>query len=223
LSLAALTLEARSDVDALLLDYTSPESRRVRRDRRRRLRQPIPVLRDVRPDLGDRARLLALFDAALDLPRVRVDVSVQSYPRAEEALRCWADVHRRRVEPMTYEHGKRRGPRAARPQQRGQHADLRPARRGRAEGLDALDRRYLAIVAERPVGLEAICAELGEDKSTIEDAVEPFLMQTGLIKRGGKGRLATEAGREHLGHIRAAQPSINAALGALSRTKEMVS
>jgi Holliday junction DNA helicase RuvB len=68
-------------------------------------------------------------------------------------------------------------------------------------GLDALDRRYLAIVAERPVGLEAICAELGEDKSTIEDAVEPFLMQAGLIKRGSKGRLATEAGRAHLAEV----------------------
>ncbi len=69
------------------------------------------------------------------------------------------------------------------------------------KGLDALDRRYLTVVAERPVGLEAICAELGEDKSTIEDAVEPFLMQAGLIKRGGKGRLATEAGREHLAEV----------------------
>jgi holliday junction DNA helicase RuvB len=64
-------------------------------------------------------------------------------------------------------------------------------------GLDALDRRYLAVVADRPVGVEAICAELGEDRSTIEDAVEPWLMQAGLIQRGGKGRLATEAGREH--------------------------
>jgi Holliday junction DNA helicase RuvB len=65
-------------------------------------------------------------------------------------------------------------------------------------GLDSLDRRYLAVVADRPVGIEAICAELAEDRSTIEDAVEPFLMQAGLIKRGGKGRLATEAGRDHL-------------------------
>ena len=65
-------------------------------------------------------------------------------------------------------------------------------------GLDQLDRRYLVLVADRPVGIEAICAELGEDKSTIEDAVEPWLMQAGLIKRGGKGRLATEVGREHL-------------------------
>jgi len=65
-------------------------------------------------------------------------------------------------------------------------------------GLDVLDRRYLAVVAERPVGVEAICAELGEDPSTIVDAVEPWLMQAGLIKRGSKGRLATEAGRAHL-------------------------
>ena len=68
-------------------------------------------------------------------------------------------------------------------------------------GLDSLDRRYLALVADRPVGIEAICAELGEDKSTVEDAVEPFLMQAGLIKRGGKGRLATETGREHLAEV----------------------
>lgn len=65
-------------------------------------------------------------------------------------------------------------------------------------GLDELDRRYLAIVAERPVGIEAICAELAEDRCTIEDAIEPFLLQSGLVKRGSKGRLATEAGREHL-------------------------
>jgi Holliday junction DNA helicase RuvB len=65
-------------------------------------------------------------------------------------------------------------------------------------GLSPLDRRYLAIVAERPVGIEAICAELGEDRSTIEDAVEPFLLAANMIKRGGKGRLATETGRQHL-------------------------
>ena len=68
-------------------------------------------------------------------------------------------------------------------------------------GLDSLDRRYLALVADRPVGIEAICAELAEDRSTIEDAIEPWLMQAGLIKRGGKGRLATEAGRGHLAEV----------------------
>ena len=65
-------------------------------------------------------------------------------------------------------------------------------------GLDSLDRRYLALVADRPVGLEAICAELGEDKSTIEGPVETWLLQASLIKRGGNGRVATEAGRAHL-------------------------
>jgi Holliday junction resolvasome RuvABC ATP-dependent DNA helicase subunit len=68
-------------------------------------------------------------------------------------------------------------------------------------GLDSLDRRYLAVVAERPVGVEAICAELGEDRSTIENAVEPFLLASKLIQRGGKGRLATEAGRAHLAEV----------------------
>lgn len=67
-----------------------------------------------------------------------------------------------------------------------------------ALGLDRLDRRYLALVADRPVGIEAICAGLAEERVTIEDVVEPFLMQAGLIARGGKGRVATEAGREHL-------------------------
>jgi holliday junction DNA helicase RuvB len=65
-------------------------------------------------------------------------------------------------------------------------------------GLDPLDRRYLAIVSGRSAGIEAICAELAEDRSTIEDVVEPFLVQTGLVRRGGRGRFATDAGREHL-------------------------
>jgi len=68
-------------------------------------------------------------------------------------------------------------------------------------GLDDLDRRYLTIVTTRTVGLNAICAELAEDKSTIEEVVEPFLLQTGLIQRGGRGRLATEAGRQHLAEM----------------------
>jgi Holliday junction DNA helicase RuvB len=68
-------------------------------------------------------------------------------------------------------------------------------------GLDSLDRRYLTMVAERPVGIEAICAGLGEDRSTIEDAVEPYLTIAGLILRTGKGRVATDAGRDHLAEM----------------------
>jgi holliday junction DNA helicase RuvB len=69
-----------------------------------------------------------------------------------------------------------------------------------ALGLDSLDRRYLAVVSGRSIGIgvEAICAELGEDRSTIEEAVEPWLLKAGLIQRSSKGRLATEAGREYL-------------------------
>lgn len=72
-------------------------------------------------------------------------------------------------------------------------------------GLDPLDRRYLTMVADRPVGIEAICAGLAEDRSTIEDVVEPFLMQSGLISRAARGRVATDAGREHLAAIEGAQ------------------
>jgi Holliday junction DNA helicase RuvB len=65
-------------------------------------------------------------------------------------------------------------------------------------GLDSLDRRYLAMVADRPVGIEALCAGLAEDRSTITDAVEPYLLQAGLVVRSGQGRVATDTGRNHL-------------------------
>ncbi len=68
-------------------------------------------------------------------------------------------------------------------------------------GLDSLDRRYLALVSARPVGIEAICADLGEERRTIEDVVEPFLMQAGFVARSGRGRIATEAGCEHLAEV----------------------
>ena len=64
-------------------------------------------------------------------------------------------------------------------------------------GLDQLDRRYLALVAERPLGIEAICAQLGEDRSTVEDAIEPWLLCANLITRERNGRVATAAGLRH--------------------------
>jgi holliday junction DNA helicase RuvB len=67
-----------------------------------------------------------------------------------------------------------------------------------AIGLTDLDRRYLTAVTDHPVGIEALTAQLGEARQTIEESVEPFLLQAGLIARAARGRFATEAGRKHL-------------------------
>jgi Holliday junction DNA helicase RuvB len=65
-------------------------------------------------------------------------------------------------------------------------------------GLDTLDRAYLRVLAETyeggPVGLEAIAATLGEDAGTLEDVVEPYLLQSGLLARTRQGRQLTAAG-----------------------------
>jgi Holliday junction DNA helicase RuvB len=70
-------------------------------------------------------------------------------------------------------------------------------------GLDALDRGYLSVVCERfdggPVGVEAIAASLSEERGTLEEVVEPFLLQVGFIARTPRGRVATAAGFAHLG------------------------
>jgi Holliday junction DNA helicase RuvB len=70
-------------------------------------------------------------------------------------------------------------------------------------GLDALDRRFLQIVARDydggPVGIEAVAASMGEERDTLEDVVEPFLLQIGFIRRTPKGRQLTAAAYAHLG------------------------
>jgi Holliday junction DNA helicase RuvB len=70
-------------------------------------------------------------------------------------------------------------------------------------GLDALDRAYLSVVCERfdggPVGIEAVAASLSEERGTLEEVVEPFLLQVGFIARTPRGRIATAAGFQHLG------------------------
>lgn len=72
-------------------------------------------------------------------------------------------------------------------------------------GLDAIDRSYLAVICERfdggPVGIEAIAASLSEERGTLEEVVEPFLLQVGLIARTPRGRVATAAGFRHIGLI----------------------
>ena len=70
-------------------------------------------------------------------------------------------------------------------------------------GLDALDRAYLSVICERfdggPVGIEAVAASLSEERGTLEDVVEPFLLQVGFIARTPRGRVATAAGYSHMG------------------------
>jgi Holliday junction DNA helicase RuvB len=67
-------------------------------------------------------------------------------------------------------------------------------------GLEALDRAYLSFVGQSKaaVGVEAISSALSEQRQTIEDAVEPFLVQIGFVTRARKGRVVTEAGMQHL-------------------------
>lgn len=70
-------------------------------------------------------------------------------------------------------------------------------------GLDAADRRVLQMMWEKfqggPVGLQTIAAVSGEEERTLEEVVEPFLLQLGLIERTPRGRQITDAGRKHLG------------------------
>jgi len=70
-------------------------------------------------------------------------------------------------------------------------------------GLDAQDRRYLRRIAEHhgggPVGVETLAAALAESRDTIEDVIEPFLIQEGLVLRTPRGRVLGEPGWRHLG------------------------
>ncbi len=70
-------------------------------------------------------------------------------------------------------------------------------------GLDAMDRRYLTMIADLygggPVGVETLAAGLSEPRDTIEDVIEPFLIQLGLIARTARGRCLNGRGWAHLG------------------------
>lgn len=76
-------------------------------------------------------------------------------------------------------------------------------------GLDNLDRRVLLNILEKygggPVGVESLAAAVGEESHTIEEVCEPYLIREGLLQRTPRGRMATNAAREHLGAL--PQPS----------------
>ena len=89
--------------------------------------------------------------------------------------------------------------------------DLETARQALARlevdehGFDELDRRILGTIIEKfgggPVGVGAIAASLGEDRGTLEDLYEPYLLQAGFLQRTPRGRVASPAAYRHLGIV----------------------
>jgi Holliday junction DNA helicase RuvB len=79
-----------------------------------------------------------------------------------------------------------------------------------ALGLDVMDRKLLLAVIEKfsggPVGLDNVAAAIGEEAETIEDVLEPFLIQQGYLKRTPRGRMATVSAYRHFGFAAPATP-----------------
>ncbi|MDT8442775.1 MAG: Holliday junction branch migration DNA helicase RuvB [Desulfuromonadales bacterium] len=73
------------------------------------------------------------------------------------------------------------------------------------QGFDQMDRLLLETIIDKfsggPVGLDTLAAAIGEEKDTIEDVIEPFLLQQGFINRTPRGRVATHQAYSHLGRI----------------------
>ncbi len=77
-------------------------------------------------------------------------------------------------------------------------------------GLDRADRRYLLTLIEvfggGPAGIDTLAASIGEDAGTLEDLIEPYLLQNGFINRTPRGRVATARAYEHMGYVIPADP-----------------
>jgi Holliday junction DNA helicase RuvB len=71
------------------------------------------------------------------------------------------------------------------------------------QGFDALDRKLLSTIIEKfdggPVGIESLSAAIGEERGTLEDVIEPFLIQQGFLMRTSRGRMATRSAYLHFG------------------------
>jgi len=71
------------------------------------------------------------------------------------------------------------------------------------QGFDALDRKLLSTIIEKfdggPVGIESLAAAIGEERGTLEDVIEPFLIQQGFLMRTARGRIATRSAYLHFG------------------------
>src|SRR5690606_27676413 len=77
-------------------------------------------------------------------------------------------------------------------------------------GFDSMDRKLLLTIIEKfdggPVGVESLAAAIGEERGTIEDVLEPYLIQAGFLMRTARGRVATRAAFEHFGLKAPARP-----------------
>jgi Holliday junction DNA helicase RuvB len=71
------------------------------------------------------------------------------------------------------------------------------------QGLDLMDRKLLEAIVHKfdggPVGVDSLAAAIGEERDTIEDVIEPYLIQQGYLQRTPRGRMATQATWRHLG------------------------
>ena len=78
-------------------------------------------------------------------------------------------------------------------------------------GLDDMDRQILSVICEKfaggPVGIDTLAASLSEERGTIEEVYEPYLLQQGLIQKTPRGRVATNSAFEHLGLLTEAKKS----------------
>jgi len=81
-------------------------------------------------------------------------------------------------------------------------------------GLDNLDRKFLGTIIEKfdggPVGIESLAAAIGEERGTLEDVIEPFLIQQGLLMRTARGRIVTPAAYHHFGLVAPERPGSGA-------------
>lgn len=83
------------------------------------------------------------------------------------------------------------------------------------QGLDLMDRKLLEAIIHKfdggPVGVDSLAAAIGEERDTIEDVIEPYLIQHGYLQRTPRGRIATQTTWRHLG-LNPPKPTGNADL-----------
>ena len=79
-------------------------------------------------------------------------------------------------------------------------------------GFDMMDRKFLMTVIEKfeggPVGIESLAAAIGEERGTLEDVVEPYLIQEGFLQRTSRGRVATRNAYQHFGLTAPSRPEV---------------